>query len=684
MTKCYLDIDIGDARASFKRASEFVKGNSIKYGLSSEDILKLGGREVKSLPAMYNSDFEWSQKGRMQARPQKATRLVIELFEKEAPLACENFLKLCTGEKGKAKGSGVPLWYKGSKLHRLIPGFILQGGDFVFGNGSGGESIWGKKFKDDPAALKLKHDCRGVVSMGNSGKNQNTSQFFITLADKGAPQCDKRHAVFGKVVSGLEVLDLIEKRHAAAASTDVGPSAELEEPAVSLTITECGMFCEGDMPLQGYYDADDKFIVSANIDPSTSLSHSHPQHSEGSTATVTALAPATAMTNSASSSSSSGVFRMTTLLLLLCCFMHGCDAYTSYFETKTLRWDKYGSTLSYVAEHTNDATSSSSPPSGRPALLLLPGFGVGTFHFQENVRALRKNFDVYSIDLLGQGLSWPDQPNGSPECNRLQYSVNLWAEQVDYFIDNVVGRPVHVAGNSLGGFLGAVLAHEHPTKVKSLSLLNATPFWAFQAATTEPATGRLWDGTLPAPSWALSLGSAWFNTLRNARTVKTLLSGVYSNPASVDDELVANIVTSAAHRGGPEAFTSIAFSPKHPLTFDQLLAEIQCPLTLVMGREDPWVVPYWAQRAKRIRPDCLYLELSNSGHCPHQESPSAVNFILASLISAVESAHGFDPISLGPTLERTHTEESGVTVHVRVKDGSPENILERLAALFGP
>lgn len=86
----------------------------------------------------------------------------------------------------------------------MVPKFIVQGGDFVFGNGSGGESIYnGKKFKDERAGLGMKHDKAGVLSMGNSGKNSNTSQFFITL-DK-APQCDGKHVVFGEVISGMEV-----------------------------------------------------------------------------------------------------------------------------------------------------------------------------------------------------------------------------------------------------------------------------------------------------------------------------------------------------------------------------------------------------------------------------------------------------------------------------------------------
>lgn len=99
----------------------------------------------------------------------------------------------------------------------------------MFGNGSGGESIYnGKKFKDERAGLLLKHDRAGILSMGNSGKNSNTSQFFITL-DK-APQCDGKHVVFGHVVSGMEVIQAVES------------FGEGSEPTVPITITDCGAY----------------------------------------------------------------------------------------------------------------------------------------------------------------------------------------------------------------------------------------------------------------------------------------------------------------------------------------------------------------------------------------------------------------------------------------------------------
>ena len=149
--------------------------------------------------------------------------------------------------------SGKPLSYKNCNVHRIVPGFIVQGGDFVFGNGSGGESIFnGKKFKDERAGLLMKHDRKGILSMGNSGKNSNTSQFFITFGS--APQCDGKHVIFGEVLSGFEVLDAIEK---------VGNANG--EPSVSVQITDCGVFHPLQTPGSGYwYDQPDKESYSGH------------------------------------------------------------------------------------------------------------------------------------------------------------------------------------------------------------------------------------------------------------------------------------------------------------------------------------------------------------------------------------------------------------------------------------
>lgn len=135
-----------------------------------------------------------------------AGRIVMELYNDLAPRTCHNFLMLCTGMAGTGKYSGKPLHYKGSTFHRVIKNFMIQGGDFTKGDGTGGESIYGGMFDDEDFVMK--HDEPFVLSMANKGPNTNGSQFFITTIP--APHLNNIHVVFGKVVSGQEVVTQIE------------------------------------------------------------------------------------------------------------------------------------------------------------------------------------------------------------------------------------------------------------------------------------------------------------------------------------------------------------------------------------------------------------------------------------------------------------------------------------------
>lgn len=134
-------------------------------------------------------------------------RLKFELFHDVTPITAENFRCLCTGETGLGYWLR-PRWYRRCNIHKVYPGFGCQGGDFNFGSGSMGESIYGQHFRDEKMCYK--HSKRGVLTMANNGKrNFNNSQFFITFAP--APWLDGKHVVFGHVVSGFHVLDAIEE-----------------------------------------------------------------------------------------------------------------------------------------------------------------------------------------------------------------------------------------------------------------------------------------------------------------------------------------------------------------------------------------------------------------------------------------------------------------------------------------
>lgn len=267
--------------------------------------------------------------------------------------------------------------------------------------------------------------------------------------------------------------------------------------------------------------------------------------------------------------------------------------------------------------------------SKKPPLLLVHGFGASTDHWRKNIAELQEKFQVWAIDLLGFGRS------AKPY---LEYSGNLWREQLQDFIVQVIGRPTVLAGNSLGGYACLCTAAAYSGSTAGLILLNsAGPFSNTEVDTIQKSQsnfadklGKLIRSILLQP-WASFL---LFQYVRRRSVIRKTLYQVYFDPSTVTEQLVEDIYRPSCDVGAAAVFNAVFKTPQGEKV-DMLLQQMTCPLLILWGERDPWI----NARERGVKFRQYYPQLKeyylDAGHCPHDEIPEQVNNLITQWVSSI-------------------------------------------------
>lgn len=264
-----------------------------------------------------------------------------------------------------------------------------------------------------------------------------------------------------------------------------------------------------------------------------------------------------------------------------------------------------------------------------PAILLVHGFGASTDHWRHNIPALAQRHEVHAIDLLGFGRS--------AKPAELAYGGPLWRDQLAAYVNERIGRPTVLAGNSLGGFSALAAGAALGEQAAGVVLLNAAgPFSDEQAPpkgwgaiTRQTIAGAL----LKSPV----LQRLLFENLRRPATIRRTLNQVYVDKTNVDEALVEAIRRPSLDPGAFGVFRTVFDIPRgQPL--DELFVQLTCPLLLLWGIRDPWINAVGRRAAfQRHAPANTSEVVLEAGHCPHDEVPDQVNAALLDWIAGLST-----------------------------------------------
>ena len=263
-------------------------------------------------------------------------------------------------------------------------------------------------------------------------------------------------------------------------------------------------------------------------------------------------------------------------------------------------------------------------------VILIHGFGAGTFHWRKNLSDLAENAQVYAIDLLGFGKS--DKPSPNIEAN---YTFETWGQQILDFCREVVGGPALLVGNSIGCIAAMQAAVDGPEWIKGVALLNCSLRLLHDR---KRATQPFYKQFAPLLQNVLQykpIGNWFFNQIAQPNTVKKVLLQAYKRSEAVTDELVNYLLEPAQDPKAADVFLAFTAYSQGPLPED-LFPKLQCPAIVLWGTEDPWEPIVLGREFAQYPMVTAFIELPGLGHCPQDEAPEIVNPILNDWIRSLE------------------------------------------------
>lgn len=273
---------------------------------------------------------------------------------------------------------------------------------------------------------------------------------------------------------------------------------------------------------------------------------------------------------------------------------------------KTQTWTWQGHQIEYAVQGT-----------GHP-LLLIHGFGASIGHWRKNIPVLADaGYRVFALDLLGFGNS--DKPI-------LDYTVEVWQEQIQAFWQEKIQIPTVFVGNSIGGLLSLMVATDSPEMTAGVIAINCAGGLNHRPEELNFPLRVVMGAFAKIVSSPVS-GTFLFNQIRQKKRLRRTLSQVYRDRAAITDELVEMLYQPSCHPNAQKVFASVITAPPGP-TPGELLPRLERPLLVLWGEDDPWTPLSGAriyQELAATRPNVTFHSIPNAGHCPHDEKPQQIN-----------------------------------------------------------